>query len=509
MTAVTPDELFTAELSAAADRHTMDTLGVPSPVLMERASLCVAHELCAALAGEDLPIWVLVGPGNNGGDGLAVSRILTGWGHRVFAVLTTPKRNDACEQQLQLARASGVEVLDALPDPPARAVVVDGMLGTGSTGAPRGGIADALRWQSSIVGLRVAIDIPSGVEVDTGQRHDGAFRANLTVTFVRSKPGLHVTPGRDAAGTVVVADIGITPDPAQSSDLKLIGPDAVAELLRALPAGAHKNQRGHVGVVGGGEGTPGAAILAATAAMRTGAGLVTIVSSSVKLRRELIEWRPELMVASLTAGATPLPRAGALVVGPGLTDPDPGLDLAALYRDDERPALWDASALDHVPFEAPVGPRLLTPHPGEAARMLARAEPGHGWTAGQVQGDRLAAAARLAQLTHAVVVLKGEGSIVASPQGLRFVAVSGSSALATAGSGDVLAGIGGALLGRGLAALQAGIAAVHVHGVAGDLAATRRPIPMAADIAEAAGWAVTRCESADHFGSRWPRVRRG
>ena len=505
----TPDELFTAELSAAADRHTMDTLGVPSPVLMERASLCVAHEICDALAGERLPIWVLVGPGNNGGDGLAVARILHGWGLDVTAVLATPKRNDACEQQLSWARNQGVRVLDALPDAPARAVVVDGMLGTGSTGAPRGGVAKALGWQADIAGLRVAIDTPSGVEVDTGQRHPDAFIADLTVTFVRSKPGLHVTPGRASAGAVVVADIGITPAPNRASDLRLIGPALVAEILGQLPAGSHKNQRGHVGVIGGGPGTPGAAILTATASMRAGAGLTTIASSSAELRQELMERRPELMVAAVDPGATPLPRTTALVVGPGLTDPNPGVDLATLYRDDERPALWDASALDQVPFEAAAGPRLLTPHPGEAARLLSRAESGPAWTSARIQGDRLDAAARLADLTDAVVVLKGEGSIVAAPGGARWVAVSGSSALATAGSGDVLAGLGGALLARGLSATHAAIAAVHIHGVAGELAAARRPLPLAGDIADAAGWAVDRCLQADRIGSRWPRRRRG
>ena len=501
-----PAELWTAAEAVAADRHTMDVLGVPSPVLMERASLCVATEIVQLCAGEELPVVVLCGPGNNGGDGFAVARILAGWGRTTIAVACTEKRNAAAQQQLELARACGVEVREALPDDaPARAVWVDALLGTGSSGAPRGGVADALAWVAGRRGPKVAIDVPTGVDVESGSVNGPAFVAEATVTFVRSKVGLHVTPGRNHAGHVVVADIGITAAPGIETALRLTDPRVVAQRIAALPAGAHKGQRGHVAVVGGGAGTPGAAILAGTAAMRAGAGLVTIVTPSEDVRAQLVAYRPELMVAQWSMPIHP--SATALVVGPGLTGGDPDA-LAKVWTDDPRPALWDASALDRVPLGAtPGGPRIVTPHPGEAARMLDRSQ-GGGWSPARVQAGRLAAARQLAMLTGAVVVLKGEGSVIAAPEGSVEIAVAGGPELATAGSGDALSGLGGALLGRGLSAIEAASAAVHVHGLAGALAVAQRPGAMALDIADAVGDAM-QAEVLARAVVAYPRWRRG
>jgi NAD(P)H-hydrate epimerase len=501
-------ELWAAAEAAAADRHTMDDLGVPSPVLMERASLCVAAEIVELCAGAELPVVVLVGPGNNGGDGLAVSRILAGWGRRVAVVLATDKRNAAAQQQLELVRAHGVHVHDRLPAaPPAHAVWVDALLGTGSSGAPRGGIADALAWVAGRRGPKVAVDVPSGVDVDSGSVNGPAFVAECTVTFVRSKVGLHVTPGRNHAGRVVVADIGITAAPGSKSTVRLTDPQRVAATVAALPAGAHKGQRGHVAVVGGGSGTPGAAVLAGMAAMRAGAGLVTIVTPGEDVRAQLVAHRPELMVAQWSMPIHP--AATALVVGPGLTEGDPDA-LAKLWREDRRPALWDASALDRVPLRTtPGGPRVITPHPGEAARMLQRwAADASGWSAGRVQAGRLAAARELAGLTHAVVVLKGEGTVIAAPDGRVEISVTGGPELATAGSGDALSGLGGALLARGIDAMQAAAIAVHVHGLAGARAAARHPGAMALDIADAMGEALAP-ESLASPVIAFPRLRRG
>jgi hydroxyethylthiazole kinase-like uncharacterized protein yjeF len=482
----------------------MDVLGVPSPVLMERASLCVASEIERLCAGQELPVVVLCGPGNNGGDGLAVARILHARGVGALAILCTDKRNAAADQQLALARAHGVPVRDALSDDvPAHAVWVDALLGTGSSGAPRGGIADALAWVAGRRGPKLAVDVPTGVDVDSGAVNGPAFVADATVTFVRSKVGLHVTPGRNHAGHVVVADIGITSANGVTA-VALIDPRAVIDAIAALPAGAHKGQRGHVAVVGGGAGTPGAAILAGTSAMRAGAGLVTIVTPSEDVRAQLVAHRPELMVAQWSMPIHP--GASALVVGPGLTDADPDA-LAKLWREDRRAALWDASALDHVPLgEAPAGPRVLTPHPGEASRMLERAH-GGGWSPGKVQARRLAAARELAKITGAVVVLKGEGSLIAGPDRVE-VACAGGPELATAGSGDVLSGLGGALLARDLPAMQAAAIAVHVHGIAGSIAGARRPGAMAFDVADAVGDAM-QPEVLAQAVVAYPRWRRG
>lgn len=498
--------LWTAEEATAADGYTIDVLGLPSPVLMERAALCVSAVVEQVAARWGLRrVLVLVGPGNNGGDGLACARQLHGRGRLlVSAVLVTERRNAAAQQQVEWARACGVEIGEQWPaEVPGDAVIVDALLGTGSRGAPRGRIEEALRWLVEGGAPVVAVDVPSGIDVDSGAVASVAARAEVTVTFQRSKAGLHLTPARGHAGRVIVADIGLVgPRSIGPTDaMSLIDPRWVAERLGSLPAAAHKGRRGHVGVVGGTGGTPGAAVLAGTAALRAGAGLATLAMTDELLRRALIEVRPELMLADredrFVAGAD------TLVVGPGMTGARVGL--AELDRSDGRAMVWDASALDDFVGEHSAGVRVLTPHPGEAARMLARLERDASWTNARVQADRREAARRLAAITSAVVVLKGEGTVVAERE--RFaICTTGGPALATAGSGDVLAGTIAALLARGLDAWAAACVGVHVHGLAGDRVAPDGALAL--DIADALpdALAVTR---QGELPSRWPRVIHG
>lgn len=498
-----PSELWSAAQAAAADAAMIDARAFPSALLMERASLAVAHEVRRFGRGQ---VWVVVGPGHNGGDGLATARILQGWGRSCHVVLAADVRT-TLRPQLDWARASGVTIHEAAPVAPARGIVVDGLLGTGASGPLRGRVDEVLRWQRAIAGPRIAIDLPTGVDADTGEVAEGAFRADLTVTFVRSKPGLHITPGRDHAGDVVVADIGIDPrgvGAPSTGRVRLIGSDGVATTLAAMPPATHKGQRGHVMVIAGGRTTPGAAVLTATAAMRSWSGLCTLVGDVYGLGAQVSAARPELMVAAWDDDQV-FARADALVVGPGLTDPDLYPRLEALYRDDPRPAVWDASALACVPFGVhPRGPRIVTPHPGEADRMGHR---GHAPWTGSVQDRRRRTAQWLAEGTGAVVVLKGAGTLVATPSGDLWIAVAGSSALATAGSGDVLAGVLGALLARGLAPDAAAMVGVHVHAVAGDLANEDHRSPMAADIIDVLGTAAANPSA--WSGRPWPRWRRG
>lgn len=507
-TIVAPAELWTAAMAAAADRHTMDTLGTPSPVLMERAALSVSAEIERWLAGARVPIVALCGPGNNGGDGLAVARQLHGRGHEVRAIMIVDRHNDAVAQQLALARAHGVRVaqgVDALPDE--RVLFVDALLGTGSKGAPRGAIEDALVRLGERSDRVVAVDLPSGVDPDTGAIPGAVVRSDLTVTFQRSKPGLHLTPARAVVGRVVVAEIGLVASPEPGPSLSLIGPHEVATALRGLAPGRHKGERGHVGLLAGAGGTPGAGIIAGTAALRAGAGLVTLASDDPDLTAKLLRDRPELMVEPREASSL-LPRADALVVGPGLTSDASRRGLAALYTDDPRPAIWDASGLEELPpGSTPAGPRVVTPHPGEAARLLTRLG-GDAWDGARVQENRLAAARELARLTNAVAVLKGEGTVVARADQDVAICVTGGTALATAGSGDALSGVIGALLGRGLDAWTAARVGVHVHGLAGELAQQRRPGVLAMDVADAMGEAMTTAGEGNPPPG-WPRLRLG
>lgn len=500
-----PARLWTAAEAAASDRHTMDELGVPSPILMERAALAVSAEIQALLAGEELPVLALCGPGNNGGDGLAVARQLRGRGVDARAVVVTPKHNAAVEEQLALARAYGVPVTQGFELPEGRTLLVDAMLGTGSRGAPRGEVAAAIEAIESLGWPVVAVDVPSGVDPDTGTVPGATVHADLTVTFERSKPGLHITPGRGHAGRVVVAKIGLVPAPDADGSMELISPDWVARELAKLPAGRHKGERGHLGLVAGEGGTPGAALIAGTAALRAGAGLVTLASEDPAAISSVLATHPELMLEQ--RGRPLLSRAGVLAVGPGLTTPESREGLEELWATDARPAVWDASGLEILPTDAAAAPRVITPHPGEAAGLLARIDDDV-WDSARVQGDRVDAACRLAAATGAVTVLKGEGSVVAEASGRVMVCVTGGPALATAGSGDALTGLIGALLARGLEPWEAACVGVHVHGLAGDAAGRRRPGTLAMDIAESMGEALAS-GLARRRSEHWPSLRWG
>lgn len=489
-------DLWTCAAAAAADHHSIVELGVPSPVLMERAALACAAAITELRA--DRPVHVLCGPGNNGGDGVAIARILHLRGVAVQVHLLAERAGPGLAEQLALAGRVGVVVQRGLPPPlVGPAVVVDAMLGTGAAPPLREPYLAGVAWANAAQATRVAVDLPTGIDADTGAVPGPAVRADLTVTFERSKPGLHLTPARAFVGELVVASIGLVAA-AASTAIRLVSPTEVRAWIRALPPGAHKGQRGHLGILGGSAGTPGAAVLCGASALRAGAGLVTIVSGDPEVQAQLLAHRPELMVTGRED--PPAARADALVVGPGLTREADRAGLVSLYAEDPRPAVWDASALTEIAGATTGGPRVLTPHPAEAARLLSL-RTGQSWTAAQVQGERLAAARALASQTGAVAVLKGEGTLIASADRVA-INLSGGPALATAGTGDCLAGLIGALLARGLDAWQAACAGVYLHGVAGELLGAEHRGAVALDLADVIGRVVAD-PPAGH--PRWPR----
>lgn len=474
------------------DRATIEDIGIPGVVLMESAGRQTAEQILAEpRIRAAARIGVLCGAGNNGGDGYVVARWLASAGHVVRCWLLAPRdriRGDALTNLLALERLGGdlVEVPDEAalhaerPWLDACDVLVDALLGTGLSSEVRGLYRAAIDATEAFTGLRVAVDIPSGVHADTGQVLGAAFRADLTITYGCWKHGLLHHPGAGHAGRVVVVDIGIPPAVASAHEPRavLLEPTRLRGLLPARAAAAHKGTYGHVLVLAGSPGKSGAALLAGLAALRGGAGLVTVATDRGTQSR--IEGRvPELMVESFRdapdadglAGARALAAGKAAVcVGPGLGDSAGTAALVmGLLDGGEAPLVIDADGLNVLAgrldaLRGSRAPVVLTPHPGELGRLL-------GCSAAAINADR-PAAARALSLSHGVtVILKGAHTVVSSPSGRLGVCPTGNPGMASAGTGDVLAGLVTSLLARTGDPEAAAWLAVWLHGAAGDLAA--------------------------------------
>ncbi len=472
-----------SEAMRALDRHTIEKLGVPGELLMECAGRALAA-VAEAERGRGARVLVVCGPGNTGGDGLVAARHLHLRGARVsVAMVGDPARlrGDAA-RNLERAERAGVPFAGARWRAEAGDVVVDALFGTGLARPPEGEAASAVR---RMVAARpaarvVAVDLPSGLDADTGQPLGPCVEADVTVTLALPKPGLVLEPGRSLAGRILVARIGVADEaPGIALLAGVLTREGAGALLPARPAEGHKGTFGHVLVAAGSRGKTGAAALAAEGAARAGAGLVTIAcpaSASPILQARL----PEAMTAPLCeteAGEIAPDAADALVAlarersalafGPGLGRGAAPQELVRrVVARVPVPCVLDADGL--VAFAAaPEALReraaalVLTPHPGEAA-LLVGGEPR------DLNRDRVGSALRLAEHTGAVVVLKGASSVVADPDGRVRINPTGGPILATGGTGDVLAGVIAGLLAQGLGPFDAASLGVFVHGAAGD-----------------------------------------
>jgi ADP-dependent NAD(P)H-hydrate dehydratase / NAD(P)H-hydrate epimerase len=477
----------TAAEMRALDRAAIDELGLPGMVLMETAGRAVAAAV-ERLAARG-PVAVVCGPGNNGGDGYVIARVLAEAGRDVVTLLAAPRdavKGDAAAYLAVLERAGGRVVaiataaeLAAHADVLANAaVIVDAVFGVGTTREVTGHYADVLRGIERAPGTVVAVDLPSGIETDTGRVLGVAVTAELTVTMAALKIGTVTSPGFAYAGRVEVADIGI-PRALIASSAVGAGVWEAADARAVAPrprATDHKGTRGHALVLAGAPGARGAGRMAAVAALRAGAGLVTLAAPVARAGDELAAPDPVMTAVVQDAGAVTAAIAGkaALVVGPGM-----GRDGAARARLDAAlaagvPAVLDADALALVAgrleaVAASPGPVVLTPHPKEAAALL-------GASVAEVEADRLAAARAIAARSRSVVVLKGARTVVCDgtlADEFCTINPTGSPALATAGSGDVLAGVIGGLLAQGVGVADAARLGVWVHGAAGERLAAR------------------------------------
>jgi ADP-dependent NAD(P)H-hydrate dehydratase / NAD(P)H-hydrate epimerase len=436
---------------------------LPRGALMQRAATALAATCARVLGGPyGANVALLVGAGDNGGDALYAGSRLARRGARVDAVLVRPDRAHA--GGLTALRDAGGRVSDRAVRSIARAdLVIDGMLGIGGRGGLRDDAARLAEIAEDRGGLVIAVDLPSGIDPDTGETPGPHVRADLTVTFGARKIGLVVDPAASAAGHVVDADIGLGPY-LPRPEIQVLDDADVARLLPAPGRDADKYRRGVVGVLAGSPDYTGAAVLSVGGAVRGGAGMVRYPGAAADAVRA--RW-PEVV-------ASP-GRVQAWVIGPGLGEAQREPVAKALAEG--VPVVVDADGLRHLPsrFDTPA---LLTPHAGELARLLGR-------TREEVEARRLHFATEAARRWDATVLLKGSTTLVAAPDGQVRVNPTGTPALATAGSGDVLAGLAGSLLASGLGPLDAGSVAAYVHGTAGRLAAADAAYPSAADVLDA------------------------
>lgn len=443
---------------------------------MQRAAAGLAAA-CADLLGRvyGSRVVLLIGSGDNGGDALYAGARLARRGAGVTAVLLNPERAHAGGLAALrragggVARTGGAEELIGRAD-----LVVDGIVGIGGKGGLRPDAAPLAESARRARAAVVAVDLPSGVDVDTGEVHGAAIRADLTVTFGTHKPGLLIDPAREYAGSVRLVDIGLGPELPAEPELEALQHADVAGLLPVPGAESDKYRRGVVGIAAGSARYPGAAVLAVSGALRGGAGAVRYVGPAGDA---VIARFPETLVSD--RGPKRAGRVQAWVVGPGAGD-DAATVAEVLAAD--VPVLVDADGLrlaDRNAVLARTAPTLMTPHAGEAAALLGVARE-------EVEGARLSSARELAARYGATVLLKGSTTLVADAGGGGAVRVNptGTSWLATAGSGDVLSGLAGSLLAAGLRAVDAGSAAAYLHGLAGRFAADGAPVG-AHDVAEA------------------------
>ncbi len=489
-------KIVTAAQMRALDRQTIQEARIPSLTLMERAGAGTVSEMqrfFGLLKGRRITI--LCGKGHNGGDGLVVARLLVKQRAIVRVLLLHPVTElapDTRTMYRRLLRLAGRRLIDASPSAEhlsahvdAAEILVDALLGTGLSSPVTGRYQSAIEVMNESGHPIVAVDLPSGLHADSGACLGAAVRATLTVTFGLPKYGLYLGDGIDLAGVVRVVDIGIPAEYAAAVDSPafLLSGTRIAELIPARPPSAHKGTFGHAGIIAGAVGKSGAAALAAKAALRVGTGLVTVATPAgvnATIESKLLEAMTQPIPdtadhqfgrCSIEALVAFAQRKTGLAIGPGIgTDPETMEAVRRLLPQLLVPCVVDADALSAAaelpsPWAQCNTPMILTPHPGEMARLT-------GMEHGQaVNRDRAEIARGFAQRHRVIVVLKGARTVLGHPDGRIAVCPTGNPGLATGGTGDVLTGMIAGLLAQRLPPWDAACAGTYLHGLAGDLAA--------------------------------------
>lgn len=487
-------KVLDAEATRQIDRSATEDFGIPSLVLMENAAIGVADALVESFP-EVAAVAIFCGPGNNGGDGLALARHLTIRGYQVQAYLLTTGRplSPDAQTQLNICQSMGIAPREIAPDDDlhhavdtARRVdlLVDALLGIGLTRPLTGQLAELVEALNDLPLPRLAIDLPSGLNASKSEIPGVHLEATLTVTFAAPKIAHVLSPAAEAVGELVVADLGVPGELIEhaAGDLHVLLGEELGARLMTRPLTSHKGDFGHVLIVAGSEGKAGAAILAARGAVRGGAGLVTVAAPQTIVQTvDLGSVESMTLPLPVTADGGLAPESvdrilefaadkQAMALGPGLGLAPATVEVVQRVSLVARlPVVLDADALNGfgTAFERlreRQAATVLTPHPGELSRLL-------GVSTADIQADRVAAARSAAARSGALVVLKGHQSLVASPEGAVFINGTGNPGMATGGTGDVLTGLIVSLVGQGYEAATAAQLAVHLHGLAGDLAA--------------------------------------
>ena len=475
-----PVELYKAEQVRQLDQIVIQQQGIPAFDLMERAG----EAAFAALLGrwpEADHLCILAGRGNNGGDAYVVAALAKHHGMQVcfYALGDHDKLSPEAAQARDMAIEAGVDIQPWQGDCGCDSdLFVDGLLGTGLTGEVSGDYLQAIETINQCSHASVlALDIPSGLCADTGRVLGNAVKADMTISFIGVKQGMLTLDGPDYCGQLGFADLGTTSASREQitaikQRISWSSLNKKRQLLAARSGNSHKGVNGHLLVVGGDYGTAGAVLMASKGALRSGAGLVACLTQPEHVPASLAAC-PEVMVSGVQSGLEldkPLAAASVILAGPGLGQRSWGQlllqRLIAEAAQTQKPLVLDADALNLIGRFPHVrdlkGPVIMTPHPGEAARLL-------NCSVSEVQQDRFAAVQKLALTFNAVVILKGQGTLICDGQ-QTFVCSDGNPGMATGGMGDILAGVVGALLSQRLDAVSAAKLAVCVHSAAADLA---------------------------------------
>ncbi len=478
-------KVVTAKEMAEIDSLTIEKYGIPSLVLMERAALSVVNCIDEI---NDQTILVLAGPGNNGGDGIAVGRMLKNKGANVivFQLFPEDKLSSDCKAQLQIAKNFGVPVKFGFPSIEEinnAQIIIDGIFGTGLKKPIEGKLAELIKNLNLYRKNTIAIDMPSGISSDTGEVLGVAIRAHLTVTFGLPKRGHFLFPGREYVGRLIIEDIGFPRELIESDKLRigLLDKKLAKSFVPPRPLYSHKGTYGHVLVIAGSSGKTGAALMCAKSVLRTGAGLVTLAipaALKVVFQSNVLEE----MILSLPCNTQTLSskaieelerfineRADVVAFGPGVgINEDTEEILKFLLKKCACPIVIDADGITLLKnnlelLKSSKASTIITPHPGELGRLI-------NMPIGDIERKRIEIAISVANSLNTIVVLKGVPTVISSPEGHTLINSTGNPGMASGGSGDVLTGMIASLIGQGMAPFEAACLGVYLHGLSGDIA---------------------------------------